>query len=123
MDFVVDGQKLGAQIKMDLVTPLGWGVSEEQAKAIERLLRSAKPDLPSGRTSLYVCPECGDLSCGAVGVFIEAADGAMVWRDFAYEAPGAEPSPMSGVGPFLLDRSTYMHVLEQQKIELGQRGA
>jgi hypothetical protein len=61
-----------------------------------------------------------DLDCGAVGAFIEAADGAVAWRDFAFEAPGAEPSPILAVGPFLFDSGIYGGLLEQQKVELGR---
>lgn len=123
LDFAIDGQDVSRQIKADLVTPLGWGVSAEQVKAIDRLLRRSQPDLPSGRTSLYVCPECGDLGCGAVGAFVERDKGAIVWRDLAFEGPGAEPSPMSEVGPFVLDGGTYVAVLEQLRSDLMRRGA
>jgi hypothetical protein len=123
LDFVVDGELLGKQVKQDLVTPLGWGASDEQAKSIERLMRRSRPDLPSGRISLYVCPESGDLGCGAVGAYIEHANGALVWREFAFEAPGAEPSELTTLGPFVFDREAYMDVLERQRVHLGSRGA
>lgn len=38
----------------------------ETVAAVERLVGEASGDLPDGRVSLYVCPECGDLRCGAV---------------------------------------------------------
>lgn len=38
----------------------------ETVAATQRLVGADEGDLPDGRTSPYVCPECGDLGCGAV---------------------------------------------------------
>ena len=52
---------------------------------VDRLLLQAPPDLPSRRHSLYICPECGDLSCGTVSAAIERIGDLVSWRDFGYE--------------------------------------
>ena len=42
------------------------------AAHIAELLRKAPASLPSGRTPSYVCPECGDVGCGAIAVRMTA---------------------------------------------------
>lgn len=93
-DFVVDGRSVLACVGWagaDLVTPLGWGESELQKRAVAELLRKVSPPLPSGRTLIYVCPECGDIGCGAIAVRICRTGNRITWSDFAsengYEAP------------------------------------
>jgi hypothetical protein len=86
-DVVVDGVALSTHMrrKGDHISCLGWGPKPMQDDAVARLLMQAPPDLASGRVSLYVCPECGDLSCGAITVRIERRGDVVTWRDFWYE--------------------------------------
>src|SRR5215216_2128667 len=65
-DFVVDGRSLNAHISDDVAGVLGWGDAAWEEGVVEKLLGRAPPDLPPDRVALYVCPECGDLGCGAV---------------------------------------------------------
>ena len=53
--------------------------------AIKRLLLQEPPDFPDGKTSIYVCAECGDIGCGAVSVQIEIIEGKVIWSDFLYQ--------------------------------------
>lgn len=72
LEFAVDGALLlqqlqaGADVVLDYVGVIQHGWPIESVAAIERLLGHAPGDLPDGRVSLYVCPECGDLGCGAI---------------------------------------------------------
>ncbi len=34
---------------------------------------------------MYVCPECGDLGCGAISAVIEQVEDKIIWRDFGYQ--------------------------------------
>jgi len=118
IDFVVDGVSLHKMIGRDLVSTLGWFVPEENAKAVQRLLAMEPGDMESGRTSLYVCPECGDLLCGPVGAYIEREGESVIWRDFAYEWPtydegdsGMEPLPH--LGSFEFAWANYERVLRE----------
>lgn len=61
------------------------GFPKQNAQAVERFTCAASPDSESGRILLYICPECGDIGCGAYSAFIEHGGGTYVWRDFAYE--------------------------------------
>jgi hypothetical protein len=119
LDFVVDGVCLYERIgrRSDLISTL-WKdppmSREEQDKAIRRLLTLDTGDLPNGRVSLYVCPECGDLGCGVISALINVADNQITWRDFGYEnnyEENVERDSYSSVGPFHFNRSDYQATL------------
>lgn len=84
LDIMVNGVGLSSRMG-DRVTPFGWGPQTLQREFADRLLGRLAPDLPSARVALYVCPECGDLGCGAVGALVERVAGKVVWRSFALE--------------------------------------
>jgi len=119
LDFVVDGVSLYERIgrRSDLISTL-WidppMSREEQDKAIRRLLTLDTGDLPNGRVSLYVCPECGDLGCGVISVQIDVAEDKITWRDFGYEnsyEEHVERDSYSSVGPFHFSRPVYEAIL------------
>src|SRR4051812_35677270 len=85
LDFVIDDKPLFEEIRGDLISCLGWFIPEQNIKAIERLLLKEPADFVNNRRSLYVCPECGDLGCGAVSIVIEQIGDKIVWRDFGYQ--------------------------------------
>ena len=115
LDIVVDGRPL-SELVGDQVTCLGWFSPEENAKAVRRLLLKESADLPDGRRTLYVCPECGDIACGAVSLVVERAVDRIVWRDFGYEN-GYEgiihTEGLEGIGPFTFDRAEYEGALRR----------
>lgn len=69
----------------DNISCLDWGARSAQDGTVARLLLGAPPDLASGRVSLYVCPDCGDLSCGAVTVCIQRNADVVTQSDFWHE--------------------------------------
>ena len=85
LDFVVDGQSLGALVGGDLVSCLGWMIPNENDAALRRLLLDAPADLPNERRILYVCPECGDIGCGAITLQVDREGEFVTWRNFGYE--------------------------------------
>ena len=114
-DFVVDGRSLSdvVQRKADLISDLGWGPQGYQEAVVARLLFQAPGDLPTGRNSLFVCPECADLGCGRVGAMIERVEDHITWRDFVYEN-GREPPTnqfLETLGPFTFDWTQYESVI------------
>ena len=115
LDFVIDGQPL-SELVGDQISCLGWFVPEENARAVRRLLLKEPADLPNNRRTLYVCPECGDLGCGAVTLVVERAGDKIIWRDFGYEN-GYEgiiyADDFAGVGPFTFERVGYMEAMRQ----------
>ena len=86
IDFVVNGMslaKLSEKEGFDHVSCLV--LPHPDPLDVKRLLLQEAPDCPDGRSSLYVCSECGHISCGAVTVRIEADATGITWHDFAYQ--------------------------------------
>jgi hypothetical protein len=116
LDFIVDGQPLSPQIRRDLVSTLGWSVPAANAEAVARLMIKESADLANHRHTLYVCPECGDLACGAVTVLIERDGDRIVWRDFAFQNENNEKAhreKIEGLGPFQFERVQYRKALSE----------
>ena len=117
LDLVVDGQSLFEEFRargFDVISCLGWGPPAWQSEAAERLLRKRPPDLPNERTSLFICPECGDLACGTISVTLRRDQDAIVWQDFAFENtydPELRRDRLTDLGPFRFDARVYYHVL------------
>jgi hypothetical protein len=65
-------------------TPL-CKTQEEARKAIQWLLLKDKADLPNDRRSFFVCPECGDLVCGAVTAIVVKEGDTVSWRNFGHQ--------------------------------------
>lgn len=112
-DFLIDGESLlHTLVKVggghaDFMGCFVKGFAVPAAKAAARLLSQAAPDSPSGRVLLYICPECGDIGCGAYSVRIEKTNTGYAWSDFAYENGYEEPRIIKSVGPFFFERNAY----------------
>jgi hypothetical protein len=87
LDYIVDGESLYDRHGYDFVSCLGWFMVEEDERAAGRLLGAEPPDAFDGSVAVYVCPECGDLLCGALTAFISREGDEVVWRDLAYITP------------------------------------
>ena len=88
LDFVFDSIPVSGRLTdvgVDNITPLWVGGGESSLSALRQLLGDAEPDVLHGRTSAFVCAECGDLGCGAVTVRIETVGGVVSWRDWGYQ--------------------------------------
>jgi hypothetical protein len=110
LDFVIDGLALSSRFDADFISPLGWLAVQEQVATIDRLLRRKPPDLAHGRTSLYICPECGDLGCGAVTAVVGGGTGVVVWSDFGIQNNYEDVVHREGfeaIGPFTFDGMLY----------------
>src|SRR5215207_5900176 len=77
LDFTVDGVALSSMFDAGFISPFGWLTAGEQSASIDRLLRKRPPDV-GDRTTLYVCPECGDLGCGAVTLLVQSEAGVII---------------------------------------------
>jgi len=114
-DFLVDGASLTSRIKADFISPFGWFDLSAQAAFLDGLLRKQPPQCAGGRTILCVCPECGDLGCGAVTVTVQGGPGVVIWRDFGIQnnyEDGVYTAGFEDIGPFTFDGLTYYRVLE-----------
>jgi hypothetical protein len=111
LDFIVDGQSLSERTRYDLVSVLckEW-VPEERERSVRRLLGEEAADFPDNRRSILVCPECGDIGCGAVSVIVAFSDETAVWRDFGYQnnyEPKIDGEHLKSLGPFEFDLTDY----------------
>jgi len=118
IDFIVSGQSLGELFgiaESDLIGTFGWIDNKEyERRQIDEFLGKEKPESETGRTSYYVCPECGDIECGAITAKIEVTDTSVIWKDFGYENNSAEPNleDYKQIGPFTFDKTEYFNTLK-----------
>lgn len=118
IDFIVSGQSLMeifCLLNYNLIGTFGWSENVEfEIKKIDEFLGNEKPELETGRTCFYVCPECGDIGCGAITAKIEVTDNAVVWKDFGYEDDSdflvADTYQFENIGPFYFDKRQYFDV-------------
>ena len=116
IDFVIDGVPLSSRFNVDFISPFGWFDTDEQEASIARLLRKSPPNMAHGRTTLYICPECGDLGCGAVTLLIERDPGVIIWKNFGIQNNYDEAVHTEGfenIGPFTFDGRQYHELFEQ----------
>lgn len=118
IDFIVSGQSLGQLFglpDLDLIGTFGWTDKKEyEYKKIDEFLGIEKTKLETGRTCFYVCPECGDIECGAITAKIEVTDNMIIWKDFGYENNYTELNlkDYKEVGPFYFEKASYFEVME-----------
>ena len=127
VDFVVDGKSLlarlgeadddgGQHVTLDGMAEgyMGCfvkGFESDNFRKSAQLIVARKPDTEEGRFLLYVCPECGDIGCGAYGTKVRITETDVEWYDFAFEN-GYEPGrPLPSVGPFCFSRTEYASVI------------
>jgi hypothetical protein len=122
LDFTIDGDSLYERVaqQLDLISALWLGhpAFEERQKAVGRLLKLTPGDFPGDRVSLYICPECGDLGCGAISVEINFMEDKVIWRDFGYEnnyESAVALDQYRSVGPFEFERAAYEAVYQLLK--------
>jgi hypothetical protein len=85
LDFMIDGTSLYESHGMDFISVLGWLSPDDDEQAAERLILKAGPEL-DGRVALYICPECGELDCGAITAKIEREGDELVWREMSFSS-------------------------------------
>ena len=123
IDFIVSGQSLGQLFRLsefDLIGVFGWTENVEyENKQIDEFLGRQKPELETGRTSFYVCSECGDIGCGAITAKIEVTEKSVIWKDFGYENNYSKPDLIDykEIGPFIFDKNEYIKTFELLKNE------
>ena len=115
LDFAAGGRSLRAESSAatsDLITGLWLGAKEPGFSTIQRLLGQAEPDAPHGRVTLYVCPECADLGCGAITVVLTIEASCVTWSDWGYQNNYEdEVFPIDGPGDLSFDAAQYRQVL------------
>ncbi|GGO03667.1 hypothetical protein [Saccharibacillus kuerlensis] len=120
-DFLIEGKPLALAAQFlqeyphfDDIGCLGFGSERFQREQIERLLLDGEADFPNDRRSLYICPACGDLGCGAVSVRIHREKKCFVWSDFGIQShPSLEPHIIlcPWIGPFYFEETAYAETI------------
>ncbi len=114
LDFIIDGQSLSEIIDGDFASCLGWYIPEENEKAVNQLMLKTESDLPNNRYILYICPECGDIGCGAITVSINRNNDVFIWSEFGYQNDyDSEIQPIEEIGSFSFDRVQYRNALKK----------
>lgn len=117
-DIIIDGISLFESIAhdFDFVSCLGWGPEEFQELQIKRLLLSCPSDLPNDRYSIYICPACADLGCGALTVKIEFTDNTVRWSNLGNQDSFSDKINLfNGVDDFIFDRQNYERVIKSTR--------
>jgi len=122
LDFVIDGVLLSSRLNVDSITPFGWVDAGEHEASIDRLLRKSPPNMAHGRTTLYICPECADLGCGAVTLSVQREAGVIIWKDFGFQNnydDAVHTDGFENVGPFTFDARQYHELFERVRAKVG----
>ncbi|WP_407314183.1 hypothetical protein [Desulfosporosinus sp. SB140] len=106
----------------DYVSCLGWSFSDIQLNGINKLLLKSNPDFDNDRYAIFICPECGDLGCGAISVNIKRVGDIIIWSDFAVEDNlglyEIEYDRLKDLGPFYFQYDQYEAAIKST-FELG----
>ena len=78
-----------------------------------QLLLKEEAETESGRSLLYLCPECADIGCGAYGCKIVKINNQYIWSDFAYENGYEEPKLIQNLGPFIFEAYDYEILIDK----------
>src|SRR4029453_9807139 len=118
LDFVVDGKSLYEEFcsrGLDFISCLGGGSIESHRGSVDRLLLREKSDFEDNRYSIFICPECGDLGCGAISIKIAVDGDLIVWDAFGYENNYDPETPLldnyRDLKAIRFDHATYEAVL------------
>lgn len=116
LDFVIDLVPLSSRLNVDFISPFGWLDTPDEAATIDRLLGKTPPDMPNGRNTLYICPECAGLGCGALTLVIERGSDHIIWKDFGFENDYDDvvhTRDFQDIGPFTFDAREYHELFER----------
>jgi hypothetical protein len=118
IDFVIDGKSVREHKEIDpeYISPLIIGTDSNTQQYLSRLLGDTEADLPGGRYTLYVCPECQDISCGIVSMEIAFGPEGVRWKNFGWQSDLSEVDLFEHQpGPYDFNREDYARALTSLK--------
>lgn len=83
------------------------GYAGECQKARTRLLGISSQSGSEHRVLLYICPECGDVGCGAYSAVVRRDATSYIWHSFAYQTSERDLNVLEMLGPFVFEASQY----------------
>lgn len=102
----------------------GWRLNQEyELKEIDEFRKGNFPRSENGLFPLYVCPECGDIGCGAIVCKIEELGDRIIWSDFAH-SDGSLPvysDHISDSPAIVFDKNQYMEAMNELEIAISDR--
>ena len=115
-DYIIDGKSLAGLLDTadrDLVGRLDRDDRRWNAGGVRVLTGDEHADYGENRVMLFVCPECGDLGCGAITASLRRDGDTITWSDFAHENDydKSMTTPLPEVGPFTFAADAYRRVL------------
>ena len=117
VDFIIDNNSLLDLLYKnygghnDFIGCFVKGLKKLNKHSKDKLLNIIKPETKDGRTAIYICPECGDISCGAYCCKIEKTNGIYIWKDFAYENDYKDVKIINNIGPFYFNEKIYEKII------------
>ncbi|MPQ71041.1 MULTISPECIES: hypothetical protein [unclassified Pseudomonas] len=96
----------------DFMSGFVSGASQQNRLFGTSLLRCNQPEVEPNRVLIYICPECGDIGCGAYSVLIRKSSTGIVWEAFAYETGYEELRIICNVGPFIFSSAAYERAIK-----------
>jgi hypothetical protein len=112
LDFVINGQSLSELLQVgDFIGSLGWGSPTFDEQILGELLLKQLSDLRENRCRLYICPECGDIGCGAITVQVYKSADHFTWANFSFDDNFTVYKVYEGIGPFHFGRQQYWQTL------------
>ncbi|MFT8232767.1 hypothetical protein ACLNBI_14575 [Pseudomonas guariconensis] len=117
-DFRIDGRSLLEILATaggghsDFMSGFVSGFSEQNLRFANSLLRCEQPEVEPYRVLIYICPECGDIGCGAYSVQIRRLSTEIIWEAFAYENGYEEPRVIPDLGTFSFSSAPYARAVK-----------
>lgn len=96
----------------DFMSGFVSGFSEQNLLFADSLLRCSQSEVEPYRVLIYICPECGDIGCGAYSVQIRGRRSEIIWEEFAYENGYEEPRVIRNFGPFKFSLTPYVSAVK-----------
>ncbi|MNJ39498.1 hypothetical protein D3C77_343730 [compost metagenome] len=98
----------------DFMSGFVSGFSEQNRVFGASLLQCNQPEVEPNRVLIYICPECGDIGCGAYSVQIHKSRAGIIWEGFAYETGYEEACVILDVGPFIFSPAPYERTIKAE---------
>lgn len=107
-EYDIDSQPLSSMLQVDLKELTGMFTPEgsDSGYFVTQIAKYIGK-MPTERILLYVCSDCGDISCGALSAKIDFTDEKVIWSDFAYENAIEIVERYPEIGPFEFSRKEY----------------
>ncbi|HSH59172.1 MAG TPA: hypothetical protein VK988_05920 [Acidimicrobiales bacterium] len=121
-DLVVDAKPLYRVVRaegFDYISAIWLDDPDIARLAVRRLLGDQPPDAPGGRVAMYVCPECGDLGCGAVTAQVNRTEDNVEWSAWGLQNNYEERvTPVENLPAVTFRRDEYERALRALLAEL-----